>query len=34
VEPAVLWKEAAVEVKPGAVHELVAEIALEKGVGK
>ena len=34
VEPAILWKEAAVEVKPGAVHELVAEIALEKGVGK
>jgi D-hexose-6-phosphate mutarotase len=34
VEPAILWKEAAVEVKPGAVHELAAEIALEKGVGK
>ena len=34
VEPAILWKEAAVEVKPGSVHELAAEIALEKGSGK
>ena len=31
VEPAILWKEAAVEVQPGAVHELMAEISLAKG---
>lgn len=31
VEPAILWKEAAVEVQPGAVHELMAEISLVKG---
>ena len=34
VEPSILWKEAAVELKPGAVHELKAEISLEKGVGE
>ena len=34
VEPAILWKEAAVAVKPGAVHELNVEISLEKGVAK
>lgn len=34
VEPAILWKEAAIEMRPGAVHELKAEISLEKGVGE
>lgn len=34
VEPSILWKEAAIEMKPGDVHELKAEISVEKGVGK
>ena len=34
VEPSILWKEAAVELKPGAVHELKAEISLMKGAGE
>lgn len=34
VEPAVLWKDAAIELKPGAVHELTAEISLGKGTGR
>ena len=34
VEPSILWKEAAIDMKPGAVHELKVEISLEKGVGK
>jgi glucose-6-phosphate 1-epimerase len=34
VEPAILWKEAAIDMKPGAVHELATEISVKKGVGK
>jgi hypothetical protein len=34
VEPSILWKEAAIDMKPGAVHELKVEISLEKGAGK
>ena len=33
VEPAILWRDAAVDVQPGAVHELTAEISLAKGAG-
>ena len=34
VEPAILWKEAAIDMKPGAEHEMTAEISLKKGTGK
>jgi D-hexose-6-phosphate mutarotase len=34
VEPAILWKEAAIDMKPGAVHEMMTEISIKKGTGK
>ena len=34
VEPAILWKEAAVTVQPGSTHELATEISLKKGAKK
>ena len=34
VEPAILWKEAAIDMKPGVEHEMTAEISLKKGTGK
>ena len=34
VEPSILWKEAAIMLKPGETHELKAEISLEKGAGE
>lgn len=34
VEPAILWKDAAVTVQPGSTHELVTEISLKKGANK
>ena len=34
VEPAILWKEAAIDMQPGAVHEMTAEISIKKGTDK
>lgn len=34
VEPAILWKEAAIDIKPGDEHVMMSEISIRKGVGK